>query len=333
MSWLISRALMEDFENSHCLPGPAVESLADTCSDGAQSALSSGSHTPLAFCAPDKMTDFSRLSRFGTTFKPLTESLGEDLLMWFRAGFPAKTSALQEKAQASTASDQECGDTWPASLARFDPVSSSWKTAQRSLLADSGECSVTWPRSGMTADGRCWELPTLGRRIGGTDSGLLLPTPQSRDFRSGDAVDSPRAIRKRAQGWSPNLNDVVLWPTPHGFSPDGKSNGPSGNELGRAVNQSLRLATPTARDWKSGKASEATHSRNSRPLSEQIGGSLNPDWVELLMGWPKGWTSLGPMTGNQEHRGSPTECRPELIDSKPSATDKYQHALPQRGDC
>ena len=23
-----------------------------------------------------------------------------------------------------------------------------------------------------------------------------------------------------------------------------------------------------------------------------IGGSLNPDWVELLMGWPKGWTSL-----------------------------------------
>lgn len=29
------------------------------------------------------------------------------------------------------------------------------------------------------------------------------------------------------------------WPTPHGFSQDGKSNGPSGNELGRAVNRSL----------------------------------------------------------------------------------------------
>lgn len=32
---------------------------------------------------------------------------------------------------------------------------------------------------------------------------------------------------------------VMMWPTPHGFSKVGKSNGPSGNELGRAVNQSL----------------------------------------------------------------------------------------------
>jgi len=51
------------------------------------------------------------------------------------------------------------------------------------------------------------------------------------------------------------------------------------------------MATPTARDWRSGKASAATHARNSRPLSEQIGGYLNPDWVELLMGWPRGWTN------------------------------------------
>lgn len=30
--------------------------------------------------------------------------------------------------------------------------------------------------------------------------------------------------------------------------------------------------------------------RNSRPLSDQIGGSLNPEFVEWLMGWPKNWT-------------------------------------------
>ena len=28
----------------------------------------------------------------------------------------------------------------------------------------------------------------------------------------------------------------------------------------------------------------------------QAGGSLNPDWVELLMGWPKGWSSLEPLS-------------------------------------
>jgi hypothetical protein len=103
---------------------------------------------------------------------------------------------------------------------------------------------------------------------------------------------------------------VAKWPTPHGFSPDGRSNGPSGNELGRAVNQSLRVATPTARDWRSGKASEATHARNSRPLSEQIGGSLNPTWVEWLMGWPLGWTDCAPL-----------------------ATDKFQQWRQQHGGC
>ena len=28
---------------------------------------------------------------------------------------------------------------------------------------------------------------------------------------------------------------------------------------------------------------------------ETVGGSLNPGWVERLMGWPQGWTSLEPM--------------------------------------
>lgn len=26
---------------------------------------------------------------------------------------------------------------------------------------------------------------------------------------------------------------------------------------------------------------------------------LNPDWVELLMGWPMGWTSAAPMTAEE----------------------------------
>lgn len=40
--------------------------------------------------------------------------------------------------------------------------------------------------------------------------------------------------------------------------------------------QMIGWATPTARDWKSGAASEATMERNSRPLSEQA----------RLAGWP-----------------------------------------------
>jgi hypothetical protein len=52
--------------------------------------------------------------------------------------------------------------------------------------------------------------------------------------------------------------------------------------------------TPTARDWKSGKGkTQAERGRTAGPsLSEVSGGSLNPQWVEWLMGFPLGWTDL-----------------------------------------
>jgi hypothetical protein len=82
MSWLFSQALVEEYSEA-------------ICSDGEQSAPLSGSHTQQAYCALDKMTGFSRLSQFGMTYKPLTESHGQALLMSFRAGFHAKTSQLR----------------------------------------------------------------------------------------------------------------------------------------------------------------------------------------------------------------------------------------------
>lgn len=63
-----------------------------------------------------------------------------------------------------------------------------------------------------------------------------------------------------------------------------------GKQGGLGLNQ--LMATLTSRDWRSGKASQETMERNSRPLSEQIGGQLNPTWCEWLMGFPEGWTDL-----------------------------------------
>ncbi len=52
------------------------------------------------------------------------------------------------------------------------------------------------------------------------------------------------------------------------------------------------LATPTRRDFKSGHASQKTMDNNSRPLSEQIGGTLHPHFVEAILGFPIDWTDL-----------------------------------------
>ena len=248
MSWLYSRALVEEFSEA-------------TSSDGAQSALLSGNPTPQAYCAPDKMTAFSRLSRFGMTFEPLMDTLGEDVLTWCQAASRARTYPSPAKAQALTAPSQKCGGTWRGSLARFDPDTFSWKTAQPSLLEDLGESLVTWPRSGMTAGGQCWELPMLGRRTRGTDFGLW-PTitvcgnynRKSASATSGDGLAT--AVAKR------------MWPTPN-----------AGNEK-----------------W-GGTMQEWGGSQNwvRKEMPELASGALNPVWVEWLMGWPLGWTDLKPL--------------------------------------
>ena len=249
MSWLFSRALVEAYSQG-------------ISSDGEQSVPSSGSPTPQAYLPPDRMTAFSRPSRSGMTFSPLTDDLGAAVLTWCQAVSRARTSALPAREQALTASGPACGDTWRGSLARFDPATSSWRTAQPSLLEDWGESSVIWPRSGMTVDGQCWELPTLGRRTSGTGSGL--------------------------------------WPTPIASDSGGSSGKPAPGKQTQPVG-AVRFATPLSRDWRSGKTSQATAEKNSRPLSEQIGGSLNPTWVEWLMGWPLGWTDLEPLATAKSH--------------------------------
>ena len=64
---------------------------------------------------------------------------------------------------------------------------------------------------------------------------------------------------------------------------------------GTDANDSSLLPTPVASDWRSGKCSVATLAKNSRPLREiaaqgQASGQLNPEFVQLLMGFPTGWS-------------------------------------------
>ena len=296
MSWLFSQALVAEYSRA-------------TCWDGAPSAPLSVMPTQHKFWRNDKTLEPSALSRFGLTCAALTEDRGADLLTWFREASLARTSALPAEAQALMAHAAECGDTWRGSLARFDPGSCTWRTAQPSLLGDSEECSVTWPRSGMTAAGQCWELPTLVPPTSATGSGLWQ-TPVADD-----------AVNRVAGKWNsrgePKLSAQVLmkpWPTPtSSLGTNGWRVTPAKAREGGTLIEALSArtyATPTARDWRSGKASQATHDRNSRPLSEQIGGLLNPTWVEWLMGWPIGWTDL-----------------------RPSETGKCPGVQPQPGEC
>lgn len=290
MSYIYSRALVGEF-------------LADNCSDIDAFAQSNGSPTPNPSWWHDRTMAVSRHSRYGMTFSPLTESHGADVLMWWLEGFPVRTSALQERAQESADPEAECGNTWRGWLAKFDHDSSSWKTAQLSLLGDSARSLATFPRSGMTRGGLLWELPTLERLTSETGSGFWQ-TPVADDAAN-------RAKGKWNSRGEPKLSAQVLqWPTPTvcgNYNRKGASK-TSGDGLATAVALSLTticsastdaqtakaqtFPTPMSRDWKD---TGPTHGNRKSPgLGCVVGGRLNPDWVEWLMGWPIGWTGLKP---------------------------------------
>lgn len=167
MSWLFSRALVEEFS-------------AASCSDGELSALSSSTPMPEAFYWPDKTTEHFRLSRFGMTCEPSMDGLGEELLTWFREASRAKTSALPVKATVSMERGQDCGPRWHGSLAKYDRDTRSWRTAQFLLLGGLDEFSETWPRWGSMRNGECWELTTPELPTCATEYGLW-PTPCATD--------------------------------------------------------------------------------------------------------------------------------------------------------
>lgn len=84
------------------------------------------------------------------------------------------------------------------------------------------------------------------------------------------------------------------------------------NNLESVLSRNL-LPTPIARDFRSEKASDATHQKNSRPLSEALGRTtgwkLQPEFVEWMMGFPEGWTELEkyPPNPRTKRKGASTE--------------------------
>lgn len=168
MSYIFSRALVEAY-------------LAASCSDSAPSAPSSSNPIPQAYCSPDKMTAYSRLSRFGMTYAPLTGDHGAALLTWYLEASRARTSARREKELASTAPGLASGGKCTELSMRYDQESSSWKTHLCLLEEDLPESSVTLPKSGMMRNGLCWERTTWEPHTSVNASGYLhmMPTPRA----------------------------------------------------------------------------------------------------------------------------------------------------------
>lgn len=146
---------------------------------------------------------------------------------------------------------------------------------------------------GLATAARKWPTPVCpngGRRPKGGSMTLTGQTPEGKKRQ----VDLDFAVRH--------------WATPTASYRDASP------KMFRRGNPNLaaqasKWATPIARDYKSTKASDATHEKNARPLSEQVGQwakaqtntngkrraslTLNPRWELQLMGAIAEWLDIG----------------------------------------
>lgn len=208
--------------------------------------------------------------------------------------FLALTSRMQENGQDLKANKADSGlrciDSFKKRLlARWDSISLSWKTWQLSLGGDYQEYSETLPKQGMMLSGNVYELAILEHHIDENESSLWR-TPCARDNHpSGTGYQPGRTIQLAHQV-------QTMWPTPAAQDSKNATLPPSQRERDTLPGARLRQApglwrTPQADENGSIKSPEERKGHNLS-LSNQIQGSLNPSWVETLMGLPIGWTDI-----------------------------------------
>lgn len=179
---------------------------------------------------------------------------------WCAVDSRARTCPPPARAPDSTASDRGSGGKSGGSFAIFDRATSSWRTSQPSLFGGWTSYSERWPSSGTMRSGRCsvhltWALPTDGAE---SPSSPTYPTPTRARSPGGGG-------REGGDGLSATMR---AWPTPT------RTDAAGSRRVGLAPG-SHPGTTLTDAVWQGGTT-----------------GRLNPAWVELLMGFPAGWTAL-----------------------------------------
>jgi hypothetical protein len=160
-----------------------------------------------------------------------------------------------------------------ALLRKRDPLGCLARTFLESSRWNSTTCFLNWKESATPAGRLLFRLVPSMPGTGETDCGL-------------SDEDSPVAQCQSGRLITDDAHPELIRSGP------GEVCGP--NSCGRQrFNSSLGhlFPTPTGQDAEN-NGGPSQSERNSLPLNAIVGGSLNPTWVEWLMGYPPGWTAL-----------------------------------------
>lgn len=131
------------------------------------------------------------------------------------------------------------------------------------------------------------------------ESSRLPPGKWSRIWSRQGITSSCSNLKLRLSERGTGERECSLWPTPRANEgkdvlqsvPPSRQKEPGKCNLTQAVAMEM-LATPCARDYRTGQRKRYENPKRANNLNDQIGGQLNPAWVEWLQGFPIGWTDL-----------------------------------------
>jgi hypothetical protein len=238
---------------------------------GAPSVLSSLIPIAAAYCYHDSGTGFSLASRSGMTCVPSTGAPGADMSTLLAEVFHARTSVAQAPEQGLPAPVPGSGENSLASSERFDRRTSSLKTLRTFVLADLSPSCKILPAWGLMRAGVCSE-PTMLEHVRRESACGLWPTPRATDADRGGRGDLLQAVRGNQN------SHFRMWPTPRS------------ERAGRTIRLYPGHVSASAHRRQSNGGHGDLEEEMAREDPKSVGGTLNPEWVEWLMGWPLGWS-------------------------------------------
>lgn len=212
----------------------------------------------------------------------------EEKLTLLLVDTPVSRSVQQDSEKAQTTRDT-CGRSYGDTLNQLDLLDASLKTSRGISRLDSPQSSAIWKKMVTEQRGEYSARKKLAHRIDESES-TSWPTATVFDVTGGSY---------------PTELVNGQWRSKHSKDP----NSPwYGEKLRDAVEtaEKMNWPTPAARDYKGAPSLASVQDRArlytrgvslpeyiSRKDNIYVGGHLNPDWVEWLMGVPTGWTELG----------------------------------------
>ena len=285
MSWHCSQALVEAFSQANVwVTGSCVRWKKMRI---AERSLCGG-----------KKTTASPSSQSGTTLTPSTGTPGMALSMSFLLASHAKGSPLQESNLEQT-TPETSGPPQQGSSEKYVQAELFSKTYQ-----ESESTSESWPKTlpiwgsivngelsplekpelcTLESGGGAWPTPTVNTRPNEGNVRLLRKQVLDGNLSEEEATQmlngkSPFSAQGAVKAWpTPTVSDSGGGARP---AQQGEKGWYNVNKDGTRWGAILRDAVP---------AHEKKWPTSLEPHNK---GKLNPDWVEWLMGWPIGWTSL-----------------------------------------